>query len=106
MPVEERTFVNKLVKSWLVSAFSDPMYTRLAGATSTHTTISCVLFIQKTDMKSNNYNVVEAGETIIFRGLIERSLSQAYFLTFCTAIGMASLALVLQIQFQDFGTWP
>mmetsp|Transcript_16554 Transcript_16554/g.45865 ORF Transcript_16554/g.45865 Transcript_16554/m.45865 type:complete len:267 (-) Transcript_16554:278-1078(-) len=51
-------------------------------------------------MKSNNYEVVEAGETITFRGLVQRSLSQAMFLVFCTAIGMASLALVLQIQFQ------
>ena len=54
-------------------------------------------------MKSNNYEVIEAGETITFRGIVERSLSQAFFLTFCTAIGFASLALVLQIQFQDLG---
>ncbi|KAL3769413.1 hypothetical protein ACHAWU_008822 [Discostella pseudostelligera] len=52
-------------------------------------------------MKANNYEVAEAGETIVFRGLVARSTSQAFFLTFCTAIGMASLALVLQIQFQD-----
>lgn len=52
-------------------------------------------------MKSNNYEVVEAGETIQFRGIVQRSLSQAFFLTFCTALGMLSLALVLQIQFQD-----
>lgn len=53
-------------------------------------------------MKANNYEVQEAGETITFRGLVARSTSQAFFLSFCTAIGMASLALVLQIQFQDF----
>ena len=53
------------------------------------------------DMKANNYEVVEAGETITFRGLVKRSLSQAFFLVFCTALGMASLALVLQIQFND-----
>jgi Cofactor assembly of complex C subunit B len=53
------------------------------------------------DMKANNYEVKEAGETITFRGIIPRSLSQAFFLTFCTALGMLSLALVLQIQFQD-----
>lgn len=53
------------------------------------------------DMKANNYEVQEAGETITFRGLVARSTSQAFFLTFCTALGMASLALVLQIQFQD-----
>lgn len=52
-------------------------------------------------MKANNYEVAEAGETITFRGLVARSTSQAFFLTFCTAVGMASLALVLQIQFQD-----
>ena len=52
-------------------------------------------------MKANNYEVLEAGETITFRGLVQKSLSQALFLTFCTALGMASLALVLQIQFQS-----
>ena len=54
-------------------------------------------------MKANNYEVAEAGETITFKGLVARSTSQAFFLVFCTAIGMASLALVLQIQFQDLG---
>lgn len=52
-------------------------------------------------MKANNYEVVEAGETITFRGVVQRSTSQAFFLVFCTAIAFASLALVLQIQFQD-----
>ena len=52
-------------------------------------------------MKANNYEVQEAGETITFRGIVARSKSQAFFLTFCTALGMASLALVLQIQFQN-----
>ena len=52
-------------------------------------------------MTSNNYEVVDAGETITFRGLIKRSLSQAFFLVFCTALGLLSLALVLQIQFND-----
>ena len=51
-------------------------------------------------MKANNYEVVEAGEVITFRGLVQKSTSQAFFLTFCTVLGMASLALVLQIQFQ------
>lgn len=50
-------------------------------------------------MKANNYEVVEASETITFRGVVQRSLSQAFFLTFCTALGLLSLALVLQIQF-------
>jgi len=52
-------------------------------------------------MKANNYEVVEAGEVITFQGLVKRSASQAYFLVFCTLLGMASLALVLQIQFAD-----
>jgi hypothetical protein len=61
--------------------------------------------LTNSDMKANNYEVAEAGETITFRGLVARSTSQAFFLTFCTALGMASLALVLQIQFQDLGKW-
>jgi len=52
-------------------------------------------------MKANNYEVQEAGEVITFRGLVARSTSQAFFLTFCTALGLASLALVLQIQLQN-----
>lgn len=52
-------------------------------------------------MKANNYEVVEAGEVITFRGLVQKSTSQAFFLVFCTFLGMASLALVLQIQFQE-----
>jgi len=52
-------------------------------------------------MKANNYEVVEAGEVITFRGVVQKSTSQAFFLVFCTLLGMASLALVLQIQFQD-----
>lgn len=53
-------------------------------------------------MKANNYEVVEAGEVITFRGIVKQSISQACFLIFCTALAMASLALVLQIQLQDF----
>lgn len=52
-------------------------------------------------MKANNYEVVDAGETITFRGIVARSTSQAFFLTFCTALGLLSLALVLQIAFVD-----
>mmetsp|Transcript_16645 Transcript_16645/g.24917 ORF Transcript_16645/g.24917 Transcript_16645/m.24917 type:complete len:267 (-) Transcript_16645:214-1014(-) len=52
-------------------------------------------------MKANNYQVFESGEVITFRGLVQRSPSQAYFLVFCTLLAMASLALVLQIQLQD-----
>jgi len=54
-------------------------------------------------MKANNYEVSDnVGETITFKGVVARSTSQAFFLTFCTALGMASLALVLQIQLMDF----
>lgn len=54
-------------------------------------------------MKANNYEVVDAGETIIFEGVVQRSVSQACFLVFCGAIGLASLALVLSIQFNTLG---
>lgn len=54
--------------------------------------------------KANNYDVgSNEGEEIIFKGIIGRSKSQAFFLTFCTFIGLGSLALVLSIQFQDIG---
>lgn len=53
-------------------------------------------------MKANNYEVKSAGETITFQGLVQKSRSQAFFLTFCTALCLASLALVLQIQFIDY----
>lgn len=56
-------------------------------------------------MKANNYEVVDAGETIKFRGIVARSLSQALFLSFCTFLGLISLALVLQIQFQHLGEY-
>mmetsp|Transcript_7135 Transcript_7135/g.11656 ORF Transcript_7135/g.11656 Transcript_7135/m.11656 type:complete len:206 (-) Transcript_7135:3-620(-) len=48
-------------------------------------------------MKANNYEVAEAGETITFKGLVARSTSQAFFLVFCTAIGMANFAFVVSI---------
>lgn len=52
-------------------------------------------------MKANNYEVVEAGETITFRGVVQRSAGQAAFLVFCTTLGLLSLGLVLDIQFHD-----
>jgi len=52
---------------------------------------------------AQNYQIAEASDVIRFKGVAGRSTSQAFFLSFCTAIGLASLALVLQIQFQDFG---
>jgi hypothetical protein len=67
------------------------------------TIITILQYHPQTDMKANNYEVVEAGEVITFQGLVKRSASQAYFLVFCTLLGMASLALVLQIQFVDLG---
>ena len=45
--------------------------------------------------KSMNYEVVAAEEVITFRGVISRSNSQAFFLTFCTFMGLGSLGLVL-----------
>jgi hypothetical protein len=69
---------------------------RFCCVSHAHSSARCIL-----DMKSNNYEVVEAGETISFRGVVQRSLSQAFFLTFCTALGLLSLALVLQIQFNS-----
>jgi len=65
--------------------------------------MSCMydLFALFLDMTSNNYEVVEAGETITFRGIVQRNVGQAFFLVFCTVLGLLSLALVLQIQFQD-----
>jgi Cofactor assembly of complex C subunit B len=53
-------------------------------------------------MKANNYEVMDAGsETITFRGIVQRSVGQAVFLSFCTALGLLSLGLVLDIQFQN-----
>ena len=52
-------------------------------------------------MKANNYEVVEAGETITFRGVVQRSVSQALFLGFCTTVGLLTLGLVLNIQFNN-----
>lgn len=54
-------------------------------------------------MTANNYEVSEnRGEVIVFKGLVQKSTSQAFFLVFITAASMASLALVLSIGFIDF----
>jgi len=53
--------------------------------------------------RAQNYEIVNAGETISFKGTLSKSSSQAFFLTFCTFIGLGSLALVLSIQFQEIG---
>ena len=50
-------------------------------------------------MKANNYEVADVGIVIAFRGEVSRSSSKAFFLTFCTGIGLASMFLVSQIQF-------
>lgn len=53
---------------------------------------------------ANNYQVADnKGSSVTFKGVVGRSTSQAFFLVFCTFLGMASLALVLSIQFQDLG---
>jgi hypothetical protein len=95
-----RAFVSKLGKSCLVSFSKSQRQSRLM---SSLVVCSDDHRLPLLDMKSNNYEVVEAGETIKFQGLIQRSKSQAFFLVFCTAIGMVSLALVLDIQFKDLG---
>jgi len=43
------------------------------------------------------------GSAVTFKGVVGKSKSQAFFLTFCTFMGLISLALVLSIQFQDIG---
>ena len=40
-----------------------------------------------------------------FKGTLEASKSQAAFLSFCAFIGLASFALVLQIQFPEVGNY-
>jgi len=56
-------------------------------------------------MKANNYDVAQADETVTFRGVVEASKSQAFFLSFCTFVGLASLALVLSIQVPQIGAY-
>lgn len=47
--------------------------------------------------KAMNYEVATAEEVITFKGMMGKSKSQAAFLTFCTFMGMGSLALVISI---------
>jgi len=51
--------------------------------------------------KAMNYEVATAEEVITFKGMIGKSKSQAAFLTFCTFMGLGSLALVLSILSPD-----
>jgi len=53
--------------------------------------------------KALNYEVAVAEEVITFKGVMGRSTSQAYFLTFCTFMGLGSLGLVLSILLPDIG---
>eukprot|EP00252_Welwitschia_mirabilis_P025317 TRINITY_DN7859_c0_g2_i1.p1 TRINITY_DN7859_c0_g2~~TRINITY_DN7859_c0_g2_i1.p1 ORF type:complete len:269 (+),score=38.18 TRINITY_DN7859_c0_g2_i1:144-950(+) len=51
----------------------------------------------------NNFTVADAGETITFEGIMVPSRGQAAFLTFCTCLSLASVALVLTITVPDVG---
>ena len=44
-----------------------------------------------------------AEDVITFKGVMGRSNSQAYFLTFCTFVGLASLGLVVSVLLPDVG---
>eukprot|EP01041_Mallomonas_annulata_P009406 gene9406-19514_t len=54
--------------------------------------------------KALNYEVAVTEEVITFKGIMGRSTSQAYFLTFCTFVGLGSLGLVLSIVLPDLGS--
>ncbi|KAI5651039.1 hypothetical protein M9H77_37044 [Catharanthus roseus] len=51
----------------------------------------------------NNFEVLDRGETITFEGMMVPNRSQAALLTFCTAISLASVALVLTITVPEVG---
>lgn len=51
----------------------------------------------------NNFVVADRGDTITFEGMMVPSRGQAVFLSFCTCISLASVALVLTITFPDVG---
>lgn len=53
--------------------------------------------------QANNYKVADAGETIVFKGEVKQSVSQACFLSFCLFGGLWCLALVLSIQLPTLG---
>jgi hypothetical protein len=54
--------------------------------------------------KAMNYEVAAAEETITFKGVMGQSKSQAYFLTFCTFMGLGSIGLVLSILLPSVGS--
>lgn len=51
----------------------------------------------------NNYSITDRGDVVTFKGNITPSRSQASFLVFCTALSLASLALVLTITVPALG---
>jgi len=53
--------------------------------------------------KAMNYQVAAAEEVITFKGVMGQSKSQAAFLTFCTFMGLGSMALVISILLPDVG---
>lgn len=55
--------------------------------------------------KAMNYEVTTAEDVITFKGVMGQSKSQAAFLTFCTFMGLGSLALVLSILLPDVGVY-
>eukprot|EP00243_Klebsormidium_subtile_P003011 TRINITY_DN16142_c0_g1_i1.p1 TRINITY_DN16142_c0_g1~~TRINITY_DN16142_c0_g1_i1.p1 ORF type:complete len:311 (-),score=44.21 TRINITY_DN16142_c0_g1_i1:209-1111(-) len=56
-----------------------------------------------TFFKNNNYSIAGTGEVITFEGNVAPSRGQAAFLTFCAALGLLSIALVLSIAVPDVG---
>ena len=53
--------------------------------------------------KALNYEVSAAEDVITFKGIMGRSNSQAAFLTFCTFVGLGSMALIVSIVLPDLG---
>ncbi|KAJ7516944.1 hypothetical protein O6H91_21G005600 [Diphasiastrum complanatum] len=51
----------------------------------------------------NNFEIRDRGEAITFEGVMVPSRGQAAFLTFCTCLSLASVALVLSIALPDVG---
>ncbi|GBG79591.1 hypothetical protein CBR_g29738 [Chara braunii] len=51
----------------------------------------------------NNFRIKDSGEIVTFEGTMTPSRGQAAFLVFCTAVGLASVALVLTITAPQLG---
>ncbi|GJP32379.1 hypothetical protein CLOM_g16974 [Closterium sp. NIES-68] len=54
-------------------------------------------------LQRNNYKVIDMKDAVTFEGKLEPSRSQAAFLVFCTALSLASVALVLTITNPEIG---